>query len=74
MERAIANAMPPEPPAPKAKPKVRAIRDEMIVGAEVIGSGGLTRPDAATLIQAGDVVDADAAIVKARPEPWEKVS
>ena len=45
----------------------------MISVPEVLGSGGLTRPDAVTRIQEGDVFDADAAIAKARPDLFEKV-
>ena len=61
---------PPEPPTPKPTPMVRAKRGMMLSGGQVPGTR-FGRPDATTIIQEGQLLPADHALVKANPKEFE---
>ena len=69
MEKAL--RPPPEPKPAKAKPMVRAKRTRLVSGAQVPGTR-LGTPDAATFIEAGQLLPADHALVQASPTEFEK--
>ena len=61
---------PSEPKPKKAVPMVRAKRTRLVSGAQVPGTR-LGRPDATTIIEEGQLLPADHALVKANPKEFE---